>query len=130
MKKIKRCFVSDAQKRILSGMGYIRHVITTNSMRKALAVWAEVVRCSRNEDLAIKWSDKKVLRRAFRLYHQFAYQQINLRKSGRKASIQMKHIEKIVSDIDASLSKKAYEKYLKDQVVVLDSEKENANQPV
>jgi hypothetical protein len=115
MKRIKSCFVSEEQKRINSGLGYIRHCTAMHAKRRVIAMWLDFVSCSRKEELAMVWNQRKILRRAFDLYRKLANWQINFRKSGGIASNQMQQIEAFVSTIDAEKSRERFRALEKDE---------------
>lgn len=126
-KKIKRCFVSDEQKQIISGFGFVRRCIARVSIRQAIALWLEFVRYSQNEDKAISWNDRKVLRRYFSLYRKRAEQQIELRRSGRYATMQLGNIEAYLGNIYAEKARARFIERIEQRRTMLMIDKNKAN---
>lgn len=125
--KIKRCFVSNEQKRIISGFGHVRRCIAQVSIRQAIASWLEYVRCNQNEDKAIAWNDRKLLCRCFSLYRKRANQQIELRRSGRYATMQMGYIEEYLGSINAERARARFQERLQQRRTMLAIDRDNAN---
>eukprot|EP00804_Cyclotella_cryptica_P007619 CCRYP_015221-RA/>CCRYP_015221-RA protein AED:0.02 eAED:0.02 QI:1662/1/1/1/1/0.66/3/96/695 len=128
MVKIKRCFVTDAEKRIRCGMGYVRCYIASALMRDAIATWLEFVQCNRKEEMAVSWNENNVLRRAFLLYREFSNQEINERNSERQASIQMELIQEFVHDIHTKSPMNKSNQFIDHQAAILNNVKKQVDQ--
>ena len=124
MRKIKRCFISETTKQIISGVGYVRRCIASVQIRHAIAIWLEFVRCCRNEEKAVLWNQKKTMHWAFAQYRQRSTIQVDIRKRGRKASFQMKHVEALIVSIDSMRSRQKYREYLDNRYAILKAEKD------
>lgn len=125
--KIKRCFVSNEQKIIRSGMGHIRRYEGLAFMKRGFAVWLGFVVCSRKNERAIAWRKRKLLRRVFVLYRERVRRQIDYRRSNEISSTQLKQIEAFVSSIDTKRSSEKHQEYLKRMTILASSEKDKFN---
>lgn len=108
MKKIKRCYASDADKNIRSALGYVRRINRTVKLRIAFAVWIEFIRYARNEALARHWITTKVVRRAFHNFHKYTIQHAALRANARRATLQQRHLSiGLVGELEVKHTMKA-----------------------
>jgi len=101
-KKIKRCYTSEEEKDIRSGLGHVRIWLKKTTMRRALLSWVAFKDLEAKGEWGAKWYKNKLLRRAFRQYHAYCQTQMKIRKNARESSIQQSKILEHIEDMKTS----------------------------
>lgn len=108
--KIKRSYVSDAEKKLRFGIGYLRTSWNKVKRRRAFEEWKYQYSISKKGALAAKRRNAMLLMRSFHRFRIFAQIERDTRRNERRASMQLKAIGTFMNEVDSDLKRIAQEK--------------------